>query len=381
MNQRECFLVSLHRTHRTWFSADTCGSFPLAVRGGMLSTGSAQTRQPRSGFFASLVVIVGLWGGCTSTSTASGDAGSTDAGNTDIAPRWQFPATAICDHGYPPAPVVRGNLSGDALVEVSGVVASPTHLGVLWMHNDSGDEAQLYAVSDSGALLGRLVLSGVDAVDFEDIAAAPCPDQRGPCLWIADTGDNARERAEVKVYAIAEPPVTSLEVQTRISVDSFWTFQLRYPTGPVDAEALVVLPDGTGFYVFEKTDAEVARVFRSPSPLRAEGVQLFEEIATLLSPGVDIEHGRMITGADLHRSGLSLVLRVYTGVYEYALHGPADLENLADREPSVVAYGPLTEPQGEAVAYDATGLGIWTVSEDPQSGGAQPLHFFRCQSP
>ena len=42
-------------------------------------------------------------------------------------------------------------------------------------------------------------------------------------------------------------------------------------------------------------------------------------------------------------------------------------------------YGPLSEPQGEAIAYDASGTGLWTVSEDPEGEEPQPLHHFRCE--
>ena len=47
----------------------------------------------------------------------------------------------------------------------------------------------------------------------------------------------------------------------------------------------------------------------------------------------------------------------------------------------MAAFGPLEELQGEAVAYDAPGTGLWTLSEDPGGVGGQPLHHYGCPDP
>lgn len=296
----------------------------------------------------------------------------------DVAAPWEMPHRPFCSGSYTFLPAVKGHLEGDALVEVSGVVASPSNPAVLWMHNDSGDSARLFAVSVDGAALGELLLDDVAAEDIEDIAAAPCPDRSGPCLWVADTGDNDQLRDDAVVYAVPEPAVGPSRPLDGAVARELWRFSVTYPGGPVNSEALVVLPDGSGFLLFEKTAAPEARVFRSPAPL-VDGPLLLEEIAHVTSPGVDIEHGRKITGADLHPSGRALVVRVYTGVFEYRLSGLDDLERLSELEPVTVTFGPLDEPQGEAVAYDELGVGIWSLSEDPDNNGGQPLHHYLCE--
>jgi hypothetical protein len=70
---------------------------------------------------------------------------------------------------------------------------------------------------------------------------------------------------------------------------------------------------------------------------------------------------------------------VYTGVFEFGLDGIADLQRLDEMVPALVALGPFAEPQGEAIAYDDSGRGIWTLSEDPEGQGLQPLHHLACQ--
>jgi len=103
------------------------------------------------------------------------------------------------------------------------------------------------------------------------------------------------------------------------------------------------------------------------------------EVAEVSSPGIGaVPLGRMITGADLHPSGQRLVLRTYVGVHEYVLEAPSALASLVIVPPTLVALGPLSEPQGEAVAYDGTGSGLFTVSEDPDGAPHQPLHHYPC---
>lgn len=295
------------------------------------------------------------------------DAGP-DAGS-DAGPDAGPPATA-CASSYR-APQPTGEIEDPDLAEVSGIAPSATRAGVLWMHTDSGGPPRLYAVDTGGAVRGSVRLP-VENVDFEDLAAADCPDGSGPCLWLADTGDNRRERGSVWVYAIPEPVVIGVDVA------ALWRFGVTYPGGPVDVEALAVAPDGQAFWLFEKLDGPVARVFASPGPLVDGSTVEVVEVAQLDAPGINIANGRSITGADLHPTGERLLIRVYTGSYEYRFgpgEGVADIGGIA---PVTVAFGPLSEPQGEAIAYDADGLGVWTVSE-VAGDAAQPINHYDCR--
>ena len=86
-----------------------------------------------------------------------------------------------------------GTLHSPRVTESSGVAASRAHPGVLWTHNDSGDDAYVYATDLAGADRGLVRIRGARAVDWEDIALGPCPTRRGACLYIADTGDKRED--------------------------------------------------------------------------------------------------------------------------------------------------------------------------------------------
>jgi hypothetical protein len=290
---------------------------------------------------------------------------------------WRMPERPVCPGRYQEVPNVSGHLEDEALIETSGIVASPSQPGVLWMHNDSGHPPVLYAAGHDGRALLRLNLP-VELIDAEDIAAAPCPDRSGPCLWIGDIGDNNRGRDQIVVHALTEPLVDVGGTLREEEPARVWSFPLTYPSGARDSEALVVTPDGSTLFLFEKVDGPEASVYRAQLPLSEQEATALEEVARIASPGVAIPLGRMITAADLHPSGERLVLRTYTGLFEAELADAQDVARLDERTLSTVTLGPFTERQGEAVAYDETGYGLWSVSEDVDGNPGQPLHSYLC---
>lgn len=282
-------------------------------------------------------------------------------------------------------PVAVGTLEGDLLAEVSGIVHSRRNPEILWVHNDSGDSARIFAIDLSGVHRATLQLDGVTAVDFEDIATGKCPHSDLSCLWIADIGDNDRERAFVWVHVVEDPLIQGRVPEAQTTQDTpVRSFKVIYPDGPINSEAMVVSKDGSSLWIFEKTKSQrQARIYRSSADLRTHSENedlLVEEVGNFDAPGLNIPHGFKITAADLHPSEKALVLRVYPGSWQYLLGSHDDLANLGQIQPTVVALGPLTEAQGEAVAYHVDGHSIWTLSEDPDSLGNQPLNQTNCAS-
>src|SRR6187549_1833779 len=60
------------------------------------------------------------------------------------------------------------------LPEASGVAASRQTPGRFWSHNDSGQPV-LFVLDSTGAVTGRLRLSGATVEDWEAVAVGPCP--------------------------------------------------------------------------------------------------------------------------------------------------------------------------------------------------------------
>jgi hypothetical protein len=341
--------------------------------------GATTTTTGDAGGAGGTTTTSGAGGGHSGGATAGGGGAGTGGGGATAGGAGGGAATA-CDGTY--AAPTEIPVKEAALAEASGVVASRRNPGVLWLHNDSGDDARLFAIGVDGSALGVLWLPGVPSGDFEDIAAAACPGGAGHCLWVADLGNNALDRVDLAVYAVEEPEVDAAAPFVTADATKVWRFLVSYPAGEaINSEALVVAADASAFWAFEKVDGPKPRIFGATAPFVEGAFNALAEVGTLLAPGVAVPNGVMITGADLHPSGERLLLRVYTGVYEYRLAAgqwPAQLDQAAR---VTVALGPLSEKQGEAVAYDAAGTGVWTISEDPTEATTQPLHHYACAAP
>ena len=268
-----------------------------------------------------------------------------------------------CAAVAPPAPaqaVIRLELVDTAVfrarrvVESSGVTPSARRPGVLWTHNDSGDDARLYATDSAGDDLGSVLVAGARNVDWEDLAAGPCSGGVGRCFYVADIGDNWRRRDHVEVYRLREPepPLGAADTMRTVPLEA--AFRFRYPDHPHDAEAIVV--DRTaGVMLITKEVLGRPRVYLAPEK---QGPQGPGQVDTLRFVGLlDVEPSlarlRVVTGAAVSPDGSTLAVRTYTSLHFFRLRGdslPAPLT------PGAGLTIPFVEPQGEGVAFIAPDL-------------------------
>jgi hypothetical protein len=247
------------------------------------------------------------------------------------------------------------------LREASGLAVSRTQPGVLWAHNDSGDSPMLYAINEKGALLARVAVVNEVAIDWEDIAAGPCPEDGATthCLYIADTGNNSRSRDVVTIFIVVEPSIAGADPARPIAVRAR-AFGFRYPHEPEDAEALAVLPNGDltvvtkgrtpaiSFFGFSKADVAKAMIRRDVLTAASQG-----------DSGISPEQGlgRWVTAAAMSPDGMTLAVRTYSEIFFYALEGPST--TLGAGTPQGHRWRDLhrpcflgdIEPQGEAMDY------------------------------
>lgn len=255
----------------------------------------------------------------------------------------------------------------DRIVELSGLVASRAHPGVLYAHNDSGDTAHFFAMSPATPL-AEYVLDGATNVDWEDIGLGPCPS--GTCVFLGDIGDNRRVRSDYAVYRVPEPSPGS-----ELTSVSWEKLPYQYPNGDKhNAEALFVHPKTGRVYVVTKEDAGIpSEVYRFPEPLTPSQQVTLEKVATLKFPA---SSDAMLTAADVSPCGNAVLLRMYNRVVELRLADPsAGFETIFGLEPVTVTTP--DEPQGEAVAYSADGRSFYTASE--KIVAPVPLYQMRCK--
>ena len=276
------------------------------------------------------------------------DAGTLADGDVPDADLTDAPAGCACTYG---APSGAGAITIAGAVELSGLAASHTIADTVWTHNDSGDTARLFAITTTGGSKGIGTLQGAIATDWEDIAAAPCG--AATCLYVADIGDNALARATVRIYEVDEPA----QIQGAANL-TYRAFDVAYPDGPHNAEAMVVDPRDGASYVITKQASNPSTVFRMP---RTAGVTATAvSIGTIAIPGAG---NLLVTAADLHADecGVHLLVRTYDKMFELRAPATATIAELVATAPLMVPVA--TEIQGEAVAYLPDGRGYLTVSE------------------
>lgn len=240
-------------------------------------------------------------------------------------------------------------LAARRLTESSGVAPSGRLRGVLWTHNDSGDEPRLYATDSAGRDLGSVRVAGARNVDWEDMASGPCPGTAVPCLFVADIGDNARHRSTVVIYTLEEPSPPLARSDTARDIPLRSTTVLRYPDRPHDAEALAVEPSGITLIITKELTGR-ARVYRVPgrtSPQRQGQVDTLEFVG-LLDVAPSLPRMRLVTGAAVSPDGRVLAVRTYSSLHFFRLRGDSVPAALTPPEGLPI---PVVEPQGEGVAF------------------------------
>ena len=71
--------------------------------------------------------------------------------------------------------VQTGTIQNSSITEASGIAASRKNANVLWTHNDSGNPAQVFAMTPAGTNLAAYTLTGTGNRDWEDISVGPGP--------------------------------------------------------------------------------------------------------------------------------------------------------------------------------------------------------------
>ncbi|MEF9978681.1 MAG: hypothetical protein RR969_11315 [Thermomonas sp.] len=256
-----------------------------------------------------------------------------------------------------------GLITFGLLDEISGLAASHVHEDVLWVINDGGNPAELFAINRRGKVLARYDVRGVRNIDWEDLASFTLEGKH--YLLVADTGDNGGRRKDIALHVFEEP--ANLDGG---ELTPAWTIRARWPDGPRDCEAVAV-------------DAAAGQVLlvskkRSPPDLFAlplansRGVREARRIGRLAGvPQASADLRRndpamaklfpQVTAADLSPDGLTLAVLTYGSVLFYRRTPGEDWGVAVARAPE--AHDVPLIPQAEALAWSAGGAGLYATGE------------------
>ncbi|WP_207513146.1 hypothetical protein [Longitalea luteola] len=237
-------------------------------------------------------------------------------------------------------------LTNARLNEVSGIADSKANPGYLWVQQDSGNPPEIALVKKDGTDGKSIRLPHVINRDWEDIVLSSGPKPATNYLYIAETGDNLLVYADYAIYRLEEPLAAADTVQ---QVDRIAFF---YPDGSHNAEAILVDPATKDIYIITKTEIR-SKVFRMKYPYSTTHMNRVEEVATL---GFNYA-----VSAALSPGGNEIVVKTYDAIYQYHRSAGETIVQALHKEPVKLPY--VQEPQGEAIVFDNSDSGYFTLSE------------------
>jgi len=261
-----------------------------------------------------------------------------------------------------------GWLASDNLMEASGMQASYTREGDFFVHNDEG-EPVLYAIDESGADHGSLIIVPAKNKDWEDITSVPVAD--GRWLTVGDIGDNRAKRKSIKLYFVEEPK-TGEHDRYSGRLDLKHSVNLYYPDGPRDCESMAYDPVGNQILLLSKRDKPARLYAVDLETALTEGkaeLKFLGEIARLRPPtskdrfhwGGKTDFISQPTGFDISADGTQAVVITYRSLYRFRRKPGEDWLSVLQRKPDEVVGPPSI--QNEAIGYSVDGKSIYVTTE------------------
>lgn len=240
-----------------------------------------------------------------------------------------------------------GHVRDPRLTEISGVVASRTHPGTLWVHNDSGDGPRVFALGPDGTVRGEVQIDGAQAADWEDIAIGPGPaGSSSDWLYVADTGNNFRLRRTVAIYRFPEPGSTGDGRATAQKLD------VRFDDGDRhNVEAMFVDPRSGDMLLVTKTSDARAQLFRISA-------RAFDAASAVAEQVGIVEAGSKVTGADISPDGARIAIRTSGSISLWDRRAGESITDAVARTPVSVAA-----PSSESIAFSPDGASWISISE------------------
>ncbi|MGI8555480.1 MAG: hypothetical protein ACR2LT_03885, partial [Pyrinomonadaceae bacterium] len=187
-------------------------------------------------------------------------------------------------------PKVVGTIDSKEITESSGITASQCNQNILWTHNDSGDDALIFALDLKGKKLGTWQVAGAKNIDWEDIAETK--NANGECfLYLGDIGGNTSLRDKFTIYKVKEPTVsgtatTDSSRKNPLVTEQSQAIEIQYPDKRHDAETLMVHPQTGDIYILTKRLTEPSTVYRLRAGYDLGKTSTLEKIIDFTVPAV-----------------------------------------------------------------------------------------------
>ena len=283
---------------------------------------------------------------------------------------WITSCTIINNNALASSQLITGYLTNNHIDEASGIAVSQINKDVIWINNDSGSDAALYAVNTQGKYLATLTLLDIKNHDWEDLSILNYKGDN--YIVIADTGDNDSEGTNYQLHFIKEPILNiNNSDQEELTTTAEWTVNFTYPDKPRDVEAVAIDPNSGKILLLNKRGLP-HQLFTLPLKQK-KNVPLM--LATLLGEipafpyplklrlGIfDIfNYSNMPTSMDISPDGSMAVVLTYSSAYLYFKKAEESWLDTLSKVPKRIDFPTLK--QAEAIAFDPSGEFLYITSE------------------
>ncbi len=248
------------------------------------------------------------------------------------------------------------------LGEISGGAASANNEGYFWVHNDSGNDPELFLVDEKLTIHATCVLP-VENRDWEDMAIGPGPEAGKQYIYLGEIGDNISRFATKYVYRFEEPRWD--RKSSTISPGKIDTIAFRLEGGTKDTETLLLDPSTKDLYIISKRE-EPVWVYVLDFPYATSGINTARRLFSI--PFTQIVSG------DIASDGKNILLKNYEHIYFWDNDKNLSVPELLKQRPFEVPY--ILEPQGETIMWARDRSGFYTVSEK-NTGKTSYLYLYK----
>lgn len=258
--------------------------------------------------------------------------------------------------------IEKGIVTSEVLGEISGLSYSSMNK-LFWLHNDSGNASDIYAIDEDGKIKMTIELDGVKNIDFEDIALTSYEGKNN--IYIGDIGDNDFGRSEMFIYKIPEPFISKNNSEDKFKIVPD-VMNLDVSDLHVNFEAMMVENKSGKIFLIEKVKSKKARIFI---------ISKFENSNDYYVPiyygEIDFEiYGKQeIVACDISKDDKYILIKSKENVFmlDHSNFENKITSDMLKQMPYVEEY------RGEAISWSENSLGYYTISENEPN---KPLNLY-----
>ncbi|MGY8916156.1 MAG: hypothetical protein ACKVJF_13880 [Flavobacteriales bacterium] len=237
----------------------------------------------------------------------------------------------------------------------------------IWTIEDHGNEDEIYQVDFEGKLLNELKVKNAKNEDWEDLAK----DEKGN-VYIADTGNNNRDRKDLVIYKIPNPEIEPGDKIDAEKIEFYFSDQKKFTPKKeelvYDCEAIFY--HNKFLYLITKNRRRPfngeARIYKVPAQKGTYKAEFIGAFKTCDEPNTCI-----VTSADISQDGTKIVLLGYGKLWVFS---EFTWDNFTKGKMQTIELGATT--QLESVSFKPNSNTSLLLTDEERADTGQNLYSY-----